>query len=40
MNWYLLYTYFFFVDITIQDYVTSLAELLSSNILILGFYKN
>ena len=32
MNWYLLYTFFFFVDITIQNYVTSLAEFLDSNI--------
>ena len=32
MNWYLLYTFFFFVDITIQNYVTSLAEFLNSNI--------
>ena len=32
MNWYLLYTFFFFVDITIQNYVASLAEFLNSNI--------
>ena len=32
MNWYLLYTFFFFVDIIIQNYVTFLAEFLNSNI--------